>query len=76
MLNWSYMYASYLNVYILSYCKLFFMLFIFDYIIFLITLNMLLKTLKLEYFLQIKEHILRESILATLVLSSLKIERL
>ena len=52
------------------------MLFIFDYIIFLITLNMLLKTLKLEYFLKIKEHILRESILATLVLSSLKIERL
>ena len=43
---------------------------------FLITLNMLLKTLKLEYFLKIKEHILRESILATLVLSSLKIERL
>ena len=52
MLNWSYMYASYLNVYILSYCKLFFMLFICDYIIFLITLNMLLKTLKLEYFLK------------------------
>ena len=51
------------------------MLFMFDYIIFS-TLNILLEVFKLEYFLNSKEHILRGSFLATLVLSSSKRGRL
>ena len=54
---------------VLSIVKLLFMLFMFDYI-FLSILNILLEVSKLEYFLNSKEHILRGSFLATLVLSS------
>ena len=51
------------------------MLFMFDYII-LSILNILLEVSKLENFLNSKEHILRGSFLATLVLSSSKRGRL
>ena len=54
------------NYNILPTAKLLFILFMFDYII-LSTLNILLEVSKLEYFLNSKEHILRGSFLATLV---------
>ena len=54
---------------ILSIAKFLFILFMLDYII-LSTLNILLEVSKLEYFINSKEHILRGSFLATLVLSS------
>ena len=60
---------------ILSIVKLFFMLFMFDYII-LSTLNILIEVSKLEYFLNSNKHILRRSFLVTLVLPSLKMGRL
>ena len=60
---------------ILSIAKLLFMLFMFDYNI-LSTLNILLEVSKLEYFLNSREHILKGSFLATLVLSSRKRGRL
>ena len=60
---------------ILEIAKFLFMQFMFDYNIFS-TLNILLKVSKLEYFLNSKEHILRVSFLATLVMSSSKQGRL
>ena len=60
---------------ILPIAKFLFMLLMFDYIM-LSILDILLEVSKLEYFLNSKEHILRESFLATLVLSSSKRGRL
>ena len=72
---WLYLYASFLIIMSYKIAKLLFMLFMFDYII-LSILNILLEVSKLENFINSKEHILRGSFLATLVLSSSKRERL